>query len=463
MIYSFTYEQQVFDLLPRAVRAGRGWNIFKADSMSLLIGANGSGKTEFLSRLCEAIQDKDVSTIVADGDLSDYGIIYFTPAPLARSRFPRSGKRFKLLDGADKKIKPDPNVVASLSREFKFSNTIVARLSIPTERGLDALLAAAMEFPTEFSPQVAELFGSKFKNYVERAHRWRSYDGVTNEEIDARQQDMLDAQSSLRATIRNYLRRTYGAEASESILAAIAYGSLRGGKRITVARRFWKMVLNGGQDLVAVLPEFEKFVDIFKRLGPKVAKKGVAISDARRNYLAGRFGELLSFELSGLSSGAEALVRQFFKLSYALGQLRLNGAKKIILMIDEGDAFLHIAWQQRYVDYLNRFIGRERGGFDSVQVIVASHSPVLMSDFPRDFLMTLGVGDAANQKSFGAPLELIIERTAGAGTVGVFAARKMKGLVKKEILRPRDQYLIEQLDDPIVKSFLSRRHSDNIN
>jgi len=94
---------------------------------------------------------------------------------------------------------------------------------------------------------------------------------------------------------------------------------------------------------------------------------------------------------------------------------------------------------------------------------VASHSPMLMSDFPRDFLMTLGAGDGANHQSFGAPLELIIERTAGAGTVGIFAARKMRGLVKKNILQPRDQYLIEQLDDPIVKSFLSRRRSDNIN
>ncbi|HDS1653547.1 TPA: ATP-binding protein [Stenotrophomonas maltophilia] len=463
MIYSFTYERKIFELLPRAVQAGRGWNIFNANSMSLLIGANGSGKTEFLSRLCEDIRDKNESTIVADGDLSKYGVIYFTPAPLARSRFPRSGKRFKLLEGADKKFKPDPNVVAALSREFRFSNTIVARLSMPMERGLDALMAAAMEFPTEFSPQVAELFGSKFRSYVERAHRWLSYDGVTNEEIDARQQDMLDAQSSLRAAIRNYLRRTYGTDASSAILAAIAYGSLRGGKRITVARRFWRVVLRGGQDIEVVLPEFEKFVDIFKKLGPKIAKNGVAISDARRNYLEGRFGGLLSFELSGLSSGAEALVRQFFKLSSAIDELRLNGAKNLILMIDEGDAFLHIAWQQRYVDYLNRFIGRERGGFDSVQVIVASHSPVLMSDFPRDFLMTLGAGDGASQKSFGAPLELIIERTAGAGTVGVFAARKMKGLVKKKKLNSRDKYLIEQLDDPIVKSFLSRRHSDNIN
>ncbi|MBH1444581.1 ATP-binding protein [Stenotrophomonas maltophilia] len=463
MIYSFTYEGKIFNLLPLNVRTGQGWNIFNAHSMSLLIGANGSGKTEFLSRLCEAIRDKNESDLEAGVDLSKYGVIYFTPAPVARSRFPRSGKRFKLLEGADRKFKADPKVVATLSREFRFSNSIVARLAVPMERGLDALFAAAMEFPTDYSSEFAELFGSRFKDYVERSHRWRSYDGVTDEEIDARQQDMLDAQSSLRTTIRNYLRKAYGPDYSNAILAAIAHGSLRGRKRIVVARRFWKATLRGGQDVEDVLPDFKKFIEIFKKLGPKVAKRGVAITDKRRSHLERQFGEILSFELSGLSSGAEALVRQFFKLSSAIGELRSNGISNLILMIDEGDAFLHIAWQQRYVDYLNRFIGKEMEGFDSVQVVLASHSPVLMSDFPRDFLINLGQGDFGCQKSFGAPLELIIESAAGAGTVGTFAARSMKGLVKRKFLRPRDHYLIDQLDDPIVKSFISRRRSDNIN
>jgi len=207
----------------------------------------------------------------------------------------------------------------------------------------------------------------------------------------------------------------------------------------------------------------DDFLQLFESLGAKLARAGVPVSNALQDKLAAEFGDIITFEIAGLSSGAEALVWQFFELRCAIDELHANGVRALLLMIDEGDAFLHIAWQQKYIEFLNKFISREGKRFDSLQVIVASHSPVLMSDFPKDFVISLG--DEANDgchRCFGAPLEMIIESTAGAGTIGAFAAKKMKQLIERNKFSARDKYLIGQIDDPIVRSFLMRRSGDNI-
>ncbi len=463
MIYSFQYEKRFVNLLPLSVQEGKGWNVFAASSMSLLIGANGSGKTDFLSRLCAAVQNGDHSVVDVNGELDAHGVIYFTPAPLARSRFPRNGKRIKVIDAGRKRSVPSHDVVRELSRDFRFSSSMVAKLTAPLDRGLDALVSAVMESPKEVSPALFDVLGLDFKDYWAASQKWRRDGSAEKTGAKQRQQDMLRAQGAFRVSIRKFLRKNFGANGSNALLAALAFDAVSRRGRPALARRFLREIERGSYNFDRFGARFDDFSHLFESLGTKIARTGVPVSNALQDKLTAEFGDIITFEIAGLSSGAEALVWQFFELRCAIDELYANGVRDLLLMIDEGDAFLHIAWQQKYIEFLNKFISREGKRFDSLQVIVASHSPVLMSDFPKDFVISLG--DEANdgcQRCFGAPLEMIIESTAGAGTIGAFAAKKMKQLIERSKFSARDKYLIGQIDDPIVRSFLMRRSGDNI-
>ena len=83
-----------------------------------------------------------------------------------------------------------------------------------------------------------------------------------------------------------------------------------------------------------------------------------------------------------------------------------------------------------------------------------------MSDFPKDCIHRLripndGVEDRAEASqilSFGAPLDAIVRRVGGAGTLGAFSARIMRQLLADiaEGKRPPD-YMIKMIDDPVIQ------------
>jgi hypothetical protein len=169
---------------------------------------------------------------------------------------------------------------------------------------------------------------------------------------------------------------------------------------------------------------------------------------------------LLEVEIDGLSSGAEALVVQFTAIAEAVKKLSLDqSVTSIIVLVDEGDAFLHIAWQQRYVKALDDFVASICPKWMSIQLVISTHSPVLMSDFPRDYIHRVwdkgGLPPEQDIVSFAAPLEKIIESTAGAGTIGEFAA----DIIRSQIALGAngDRQVISWVDDPLLKSYLLRR------
>ncbi|SFM97291.1 AAA family ATPase [Rugamonas rubra] len=99
-----------------------------------------------------------------------------------------------------------------------------------------------------------------------------------------------------------------------------------------------------------------------------------------------------NISVPGLSSGAYALLSQFTKIEEAIKRKKSSNAahRHLLLLIDEGDIFLHISWQQKYVDYLNRFVEKIKNTFfEDVQIVLTTHSPVLMSDFPRDCIVAI--------------------------------------------------------------------------
>jgi predicted ATP-dependent endonuclease of OLD family len=181
------------------------------------------------------------------------------------------------------------------------------------------------------------------------------------------------------------------------------------------------------------------------------------------------------------SSGFLSLVQLFSRLEASVKRLKRRHIKSILLLIDEGDAYLHLDWQSLYVDYLNWFLARLKNLYrlDSLQALLATHSPIISGDFPSEMVQRLetnnGLGLATTGysldsnsgrdfKTFGNSLDTLVLDTFETPSIGAFAVRKINELRTKFInnsLSDDDFYLIEQIgDEGLRRAVLSAADGD---
>lgn len=98
------------------------------------------------------------------------------------------------------------------------------------------------------------------------------------------------------------------------------------------------------------------------------------------------------FHLSwdGISSGEFAKINMFSRILRAYKELEISKVDdEIILMIDEGDIFLHPEWQRNLLKDLFRFIkSLDRGS--KTQLLLTTHSPIVISDVPKQNVIFMG-------------------------------------------------------------------------
>lgn len=93
----------------------------------------------------------------------------------------------------------------------------------------------------------------------------------------------------------------------------------------------------------------------------------------------------------GLSSG-ESNMFNFFARLYK--SLKIEEKKNIILTFDELDSSFHPQWQQKIVHSLTEFL-RKRYPNKEFQLILTTHSPVLLSDIPKQNVIFMRKASAA--------------------------------------------------------------------
>lgn len=147
-----------------------------------------------------------------------------------------------------------------------------------------------------------------------------------------------------------------------------------------------------------------------------------------------------------MSSGQIAILAQIGAISDSITKLSDRGIRSILLLIDEGDAFLHIDWQRKYISNLNKMLGSLKTslGIDNLQLILASHSPLLATDVPKDFITRLPI-ENATLSGFASPLYILLNESFGTKTIGEFATNKIETIIDKipnRILTEKDYYLI---------------------
>lgn len=172
-----------------------------------------------------------------------------------------------------------------------------------------------------------------------------------------------------------------------------------------------------------------------------------------------RYDTPIKIEWDNLSSGLQALVEQFSLIGDAVGEAVVQGRSSILLLIDEGDAYLHLEWQRRYISLINQYLGKlkRQHGLQSLQLILATHSPLLAADLPGEFVKNLDSDEKI--KTFAAPLEEVISGSFESSSLGEFAASKINEIYKRakdSNLTETDIRVIESIGDPGIRSAISR-------
>ncbi|WP_256353064.1 MULTISPECIES: AAA family ATPase [unclassified Pseudomonas] len=173
------------------------------------------------------------------------------------------------------------------------------------------------------------------------------------------------------------------------------------------------------------------------------------------------------FELhfDGMSSGQIAILLQFCNITAALEKIS-SKRDNILLLIDEGDAFLHLEWQRLYIQQLNDLLSGtvQSAGVSALQVIMATHSPLLATDVPKQFVCSLNEQqDGKTPKAFAATLHTLFNQSFKAKTIGEFASQRINEAVENYRNKnpdARDEAVIKSIDNPIIGEEIHRLLND---
>ena len=183
------------------------------------------------------------------------------------------------------------------------------------------------------------------------------------------------------------------------------------------------------------LTDIQKFMEAYRTsfMGKEYLKFDWAANNDFRT-------ESNNLELFKLSSGEQTFLN-FFGRIWDVYTNKLSSISNSILLIDEGELTLHPQWQKEFtynlVQLLNHLPNIKN---KTIQVILTSHSPLILSDFPSDNVIFLEkdketgfckVVSGTQKQTFGANIHTLLADSffLQDGTIGTFAMRKIEELI----------------------------------
>lgn len=468
-------------------------NIFKeVDSLSLLIGNNGSGKTFMLSRVIEAMRGKmlaatevRIATAPQQEDpdwipVPEYGVVYYTPVPHRRTH--RARKRF--IDAS-----PKANYSPTYAETFELKDVIdELGISAKLEGGaafvpetIVKLIAAALvtdglTLPRHWNP---ERLAGLYRLGEEELEKPHAASGASSR-ASATDKPVLNIPKTY-GSLLDVLLEEHEAEKIFAVFAAL-YSSLDAARKpqlllgmvlhlafgFDVPRRLPAEIMNDNAagrvyGLADRLQNFFRVHPPELDLAKGACRFGTADKEMANDIMGMKLDKVVTLHWRDMSSGVWALLTQIAAIRGALEKLRRNGARRALVLIDEGDSFLHLEWQRQYIYNICRMLSifKEKFDYQCLQVIVATHSPLLMTDVPRHYVTRLnmehGASDPAGeavQVSFAAPMQSVLNSSFAAGTIGELASRTIRDAVMqlKQGALPADAgYVGSIIDDPIIR------------
>lgn len=196
----------------------------------------------------------------------------------------------------------------------------------------------------------------------------------------------------------------------------------------------------------------------------------------------------------GLSSGELALLNLFSRIfsiiSASKGEIFNRGTfevydkdkskyKHIILLLDEPELSFHPEWQRRFIHLLTTALGSVFKSFN-FQIVVASHSPILVSDFPKNNIIFLNRNDdgtckveesIGQENTFGANIHTLYRNSffIEGMPIGDFAKKRIENLfdrlrcsnsfIDKELKAIKKEIIL--IGEPLLKNELLKLYYKN--
>lgn len=185
------------------------------------------------------------------------------------------------------------------------------------------------------------------------------------------------------------------------------------------------------------------------------------------------FTPFLNFKWREMSSGQIALLTLYSR--FFLNKSNLKDSN--LILIDEGELYFHPEWQKKMINNLVNnlpLIINESSENKSLQIIMSSNSPFLISDLPNNNVMFLNQNNdsfAHNNthkfSTFGANIHELLSNTFFlTTTIGDFASDKIKNVIKDlskdkwqdidEKRKMEIKYIINNIGEPVIKNKLEQ-------
>lgn len=136
---------------------------------------------------------------------------------------------------------------------------------------------------------------------------------------------------------------------------------------------------------------------------------------------------LVTWSFRNLSSGQVAFLMLFSSLATAM--TRLQAGHTAFLFIDEGEMFMHPAWQRRYITDLLSFLEKYPEVCSRLHVFLSTHSLIVAADAPPNRLFNVKSGEMTNGFGYG-PKDMLGYIYGVREFQGEHAGRMMESLIE---------------------------------
>lgn len=167
------------------------------------------------------------------------------------------------------------------------------------------------------------------------------------------------------------------------------------------------------------------------------------------------FSDLFSVQFENLSDGEIVYFNTFSSIFMEIRKASKDG-RDCVLVLDEPDLNLHPEWCRRFIDDCITLVNNYSAV--NVQFIIATHSPYMISDVPKENVFSLEEKEKMivikrAEKTFAANIIDILSDTFFLDySIGEFA--------RKKILK-RDKEIYQYIDDPVLKILIERSIEDS--
>lgn len=187
----------------------------------------------------------------------------------------------------------------------------------------------------------------------------------------------------------------------------------------------------------------------------------------------------LDFEWWGISDGAQNMITLFSRFHDGIRRANAPGDEgqrsipptDFLILIDEGTESYHPEWQRKFLDSLMQHLPIMFGTGRRLQIVLATHSPFIVSDLPNACINLLKKGEPTqhgvnlNDRFFGANIHSLFAHSFFMKTtIGEWAGGKIDRLITylqgqnlPEIPdEPTAQKWIDLVAEPLLRTELQR-------